>query len=701
MAVNLTSGAISILTTGESKDLKPVLQVTDIRLIRTQNPTGGGGENNGDRYRVQLSDGSFHQQGMLATQRNELVTSQQLQKGSVVQLTEFVCNTIRERPIIIIINLNVIMEKCDTIGDPKPFPLKLPGGDTPSMTRPSPPTQSPSNQPPTVNGTRFSNQAPPPGPVIRPHSNTSLPSYGAPPPPAANNRMPPVQPPPMYANRGPMAKNEAPPRIIPIAALNPYQGRWTIKARVTSKGELRRYNNAKGDGKVFSFDLLDSDGGEIRATCFNTVADTFYNQIEVGKVYYLSKGTLKPAQKAFNHLKNDFEITLDHTSTAQQCFDDDTSIPHQQFHFRLISEVEEMENNTVLDIIGVVTNVNPISSITRKNGMEAQKRTIFLKDMSTRSIELTLWGDFCNKEGQTLQEMSDSGEFPILAVKSARACDFNGKTLTSIVSSQLSINPDFPEAKKLKTWFESVGKNTPSVSMSLNSLSNSTTHPDSFKTISQIKDEKLGTSEKPDYITINATIWHMKLENFYYTACPLMAGERKCSKKVVDNGDGKWKCLKCDKVVDECEYRYILQLEIQDHTGSTWVTAFQEIGEEIMGFSAKDLHDMRYEEQDNDKFTETVRGVLHNEYCFKLKVKEESWGDEQRVKSSVVKVEKIRFSSSTKVRLLEIEKNGFGSGADRTAPSGIGQGPGGVFPANQVGHCGGVGGGIGVAYGGY
>lgn len=91
--INLTEGAIAMLSSGDAQgtDIKPVLQVADIRLVNTQN------QNNNERYRILLSDGSFTQQGMLATQRNDLVRSEKLQKGSIVQLTQFVCNVIQNR----------------------------------------------------------------------------------------------------------------------------------------------------------------------------------------------------------------------------------------------------------------------------------------------------------------------------------------------------------------------------------------------------------------------------------------------------------------------------------------------------------------------------------------------------------------------------------------------------------------------------
>ncbi|CAN4128031.1 unnamed protein product [Withania somnifera] len=665
--VNLTDGAVEMLSIGEwdSEEFKPVLRIVDVRSVNTHN-------------RVIIVSGigwSVSTRRDVSHAKNDLIRSKRIRKGTIVKMKEFVRNVIRNRVIIIIIELDILLETCDQIGDPILY-LRTDGSSTPSMPRPVAPLQPSANQLDgvSVNPQSFASVSATSDPTPRPNMaggmqspettcssgyNTSSVgtidsgrySSGAPLypkaesgpaisrapmnyPPQPSFQQPPQsyqQPPPMYSNRGPIAKNEAPPKILPIAALNPYQGRWTIKARVTAKTELRFYNNQKGDGKVFSFDLLDSDGGEIRATCFNSVADQFYHQIEPGGL-----------RQNFNHLPNDHEIMLESTSVIQPCFEDDGTIPQQQFHFRPISDIEAMENNNVVDVIGVVSSISPSSSIMRKNGTETQKRVLQLKDMSGRSVELTLWGNFCNAEGQTLQSMCDSGAFPVLAVKAGRVTDF-------------------PEALKTKAWFEREGKNMPSMSLSREVSSIGRT--DVRKTLSQIKDERLGTSEKPDWITISATVTFIKVDNFCYTACPLIIGDRQCNKKVTNNGDGKWRCDRCDQTVDECEYRYILQLQIQDHTGLTWVTAFQECGDQIMGVSAKELYFLKYEEQDDDRFAEIIRNVLFNKFIFKLKVKEELYIDEQRVKLTVVKAEKLNFQSETRFLLDLIDKiNGQESG---------------------------------------
>ncbi|CAM8901177.1 unnamed protein product [Rhodiola kirilowii] len=350
----LTDGAIVKMNAGDtSKELQPVLQIFDLKMVSTPQSAV-------DRYRAILSDGTHLQHAMLATQKNYLVSEGRVKKGTVVRMTEYSVNNIQHRLIIIVCDMIVIMDIGDIIGDPKPFsssgaPASAP--TTPNMAAGSlqnPRMDSVNNSsygsnadtgryPSENRSGSYGNQSP--GVqnfgVDVPRGNTSSyrrpsqPPYQQPP-----SQLPYQQPPPMYSNRGPVAKNEAPSRIIPIAVLTPYTGRWTIKARVTAKGELRHYNNARGDGKVFSFDLLDSDGGEIRVTCFNAVADQFYNTIEPGRVYVISKGSLIPAQKNYNHLRNDYEIFLESTSTVQPCLEDDTSIHKQQFHFCPISDIE-------------------------------------------------------------------------------------------------------------------------------------------------------------------------------------------------------------------------------------------------------------------------------------------------------------------------------------------------------------------------
>lgn len=570
----------------------------------------------------------------------------------------------------------MVLDRCDPIGEPVALPRSVSASPSTDQSRPNVarPTMDHSQTNLTANGARYgAANAPPPLPKVEPRAAPTLPasepfngSYSGqnmgfrnprPETPQDSYIRPPQpmhrQAASVYNNRGPTGRNEALPRIIPIHGLSPYSSIWTIKARVTAKSTLKQYTNARGDGKVFSFDLIDSDRGEIRVTCFNAVADQFYHQIEIGRVYLISKGSLKPAQKNFNHLPNEHELTLDITSSIQPC-DDDKSIPMRTFNFRPISDIESMENSSVMDVIGVVFYISPTTSIMKKNGTETQKRALQLKDMSGCSVELTLWGNFCHEEGQQLQNTCDSGAFPVVAVKAARVGEFNGKVLGTMFNSQLFIEPDCPEAYRLKEWFDKEGKNAPTISLSRESSNFGKT--DMRKTISQIKDEKLGTSEKPDWISVCASVAFIKSDSFCYTGCPIMIGDKKCAKKVSNNGDGKWRCDRCDQYVDTCEYRYLLQLQLQDHTGLTWATAFQECAEEIMGLPAKDLYYMKYEEQDDERFAQIIRKVLFTKYIFKLKVKEETYGDEQRVKSTVVKAEKVDLVSESRFVLDLIDK---------------------------------------------
>jgi len=696
--------------------IKPVLQVSDLRPVTTKS-SAAAAKPHSERFRLLLSDGVHSQQSMLSTDHNHLVRDGTLRVGSIVHLHEITCNTIQERRIIIVVKLDVLQSECAMIGKPKIYEKKVPEGQVPNLPANSAQVNSgiysggpgmlgnagsqrveqvannpsyggpysgvhgpvgssigrtiepgpnnvlsggsygtmsaqntmnanavqPSSQRPLLNSHQNQRFAVPGTGVSSGHPGNT---YGRPAQPSYQ------QPPPAYRNSGPAAKNEAAPRVIPISALNPYQGTWTIKARVTAKGHVKHFKTmAKGPGKLFNFDLHDANGGEIRAVCFdsNTRFDQFYVQIEVDKVYLISRGALKPTKRQYNHLNNDYEIHLDATTSIEVCSGDDSSIPMQQFNFRPISEIANMDKGSMVDLIGVVTSVGPSSAFMRKNGVETQKRVLQLKDMSGCSVEITFWGDFCNAEGQRLQSLCDSGVNPVLSLRSGCVNEFNGRTVSTISSSSVKVNPDGSEAERLRQWYITEGENTACTSLSVGMSSMGRT--DVRNTVAQIS--QLGKSEKPDWITVMGAISHISTDNFCYPACTALVNGTSCNKKVTNTGDGMWQGEKCEHSSPNCEYRYMLPCQIQDHTGiTTFATAFQEAGNDIIGLTAEEL--LKIQHEDVEKFAGIIKQARFRLYIFKLKVKEETYNDETRVKATIVKAQKLDDTSKESRFLLGV-----------------------------------------------
>ena len=116
---------------------------------------------------------------------------------------------------------------------------------------------------------------------------------------------------------------------------------FIFKARVTNKSDIRRWSNARGEGHLFSMDLID-ESGEIRATAFKAECDKYYEMIEIGKVYYITQGTLKAANKQYSNLNNDYELTFKDSTEVVPCTDEEetSKIPTVQFDFCKINQLD-------------------------------------------------------------------------------------------------------------------------------------------------------------------------------------------------------------------------------------------------------------------------------------------------------------------------------------------------------------------------
>ncbi len=77
---------------------------------------------------------------------------------------------------------------------------------------------------------------------------------------------------------------------------------------------------------------------------------------------------------------------------------------------------------------------------------------------------------------------------------------------------------------------------------------------------------------------VAAWLTHIKTDTIAYPACTLQYNGKQCNKKVVEassgDGPGQWYCDRCTAHC-QAEWRYMLNLRLEDHTGTEWVTAFQ------------------------------------------------------------------------------------------------------------------------------
>ena len=128
---------------------------------------------------------------------------------------------------------------------------------------------------------------------------------------------------------------------------------FLIKARVTFKGDLRTYQNDRGEGKVFGIEILDQNGGEIKCTMFNEQADKFFALLEVGECYEFSGGRVKVANKRYQRCDNDFALTFDY-STEINKVNDDGDIGVERLNVTKISELPNLPDRENVDILALV-----------------------------------------------------------------------------------------------------------------------------------------------------------------------------------------------------------------------------------------------------------------------------------------------------------------------------------------------------------
>ncbi|EUD65051.1 replication factor A1 [Plasmodium inui San Antonio 1] len=431
--------------------------------------------------------------------------------------------------------------------------------------------------------------------------------------------------------------------LMQINKLSQYSSKWIIKARVQSKDNVRRFYSGNKEGKVFNIELCDEDG-EIKANFFGKAVDKWYDYLQVGKIYKISKGNIKAANKKFNTLKHDCEITLDENSIIELLEEND-NIPKFIYNFASIDTIKNMNTGSLVDVIGVVFTFQEMMQVLiKKTGQYKEKRDLILIDDSNETINVTLWGEHALKiEEGYLRDNS------IISFKYLKVAEWQGKKLESHPKTKIDVNPEIDRAHMLQNWWSSNKENLySSVNVNTNSF-----NIELQKTIEEIKkDVNLANEDalsgKGIVFTTFGFIDHIYNSIPVYSACP------DCNKKMIINVveeeeddidssqmmDQSMYCAKCNKNNTPI-YNYYINLKITDSTDSLRASAFAGCARTIMnGLSADEFMALRqeYVTDENIENFDLIEKAKLKEFFFRIKAYMTSHMDELKKNYTIIEI---------------------------------------------------------------
>lgn len=580
----LSEGSLRLIMKG-SQIQNPIMQVLGSKRIAS-------GSADKERFRLLLSDGKYAVSfAMLTTQINDKTTKGEIVDNSIILIKRYITSVINNsgkasnKKVLVILELETLVpgDQITKIGDPQ----NLPDDDTED----APPKKESTNFTVT-SSTKSSNDST--MNVTTKTANISMQDQ----------------------------------LTHPISSLTPYQNKWVIKARVSNKSNIRTWSNSRGEGKLFSIDLID-ESGEIKATAFRELVDKFYDLIEIDKVYYISRCQLKLANKQFSSLKNDYEMTFTNDTIITECHDVAADIPQTRYDFISIDKIAHVEVDTLIDIIGICKSTSDLQTFqARSTGRELKKREVTLVDQSNSGIALTLWGSEA--------ENFDGSSQPVIVIKGAKVGEFGGgKTISTLLSSIMKINPDIPEAHRLRGWFDNEGVQNNITNISAKSTASRFDTP--WISIKDVQEQNLGQGERGDYFQFKGTVLLFRSERALYKACP----SEDCNKKVNDLENGMYRCDKCSRDFPNFKYLLLGSVNVADWSGNMWVSLFASEAEKILGMTSQAVGEAS--ENSPQALAEIADKTHFKQFIFKCRAKMDTYNDETRLKTVAIRVEPINY----------------------------------------------------------
>lgn len=444
---------------------------------------------------------------------------------------------------------------------------------------------------------------------------------------------------------------------FPIRELSPYHRNWTICARVTSEPKIREFTAQGGrGGKVFSVDLLDKEGDQIRASFFNDAVTKFASLMEKGKVFTFSKGNIKVADKRFNNLSHPYEITFFSDAMISPAADD-VSIQMVKYSFVPLKVLATRALPFTCDVLGVVIGFQaPRQFNSKATNQPLTKAGITVCDETGHSIEVGIWGD----QASTLKESDFAGN-PVMALKGVRIQEFQGRT-GSLSESGTYMVYDGLEAHALKRWWDSEGSSMNAcggITKLTDGMANAGPRNTKLLTLSETRDKTEEVGHEPEYWDAIARLSFVATKNRDGEAVPVMY--HGCQEQVERNG----RMIACNKKMDrntctihgpsdKSAWRWMPRAQFQDATDTLWLPCFENEFTQIVGKTADMVHALQ---EKGTKIEKLLRqSYFGGLFRFRLQAKLEEYQGENRPKVRIVAAKPISFAERGRQCLDQIRQ---------------------------------------------
>ena len=214
-----------------------------------------------------------------------------------------------------------------------------------------------------------------------------------------------------------------------------------IKGRCTLKTNKRGWNNSRGEGVLFSFDLKDSKDN-IRITAFNRQCTAYFDRVNVGQVYLVSGGSVRDDDKKYSKTTSNYKVNLTEESVIEPC-EDESNCPPIAYKFR---KIDQLRVGDYSDVIALIKSIGDVETVKKqKTQEELLKRELTILDDSNTEIILALWGDTASNF------VANEGD--VLVGSNLKVSDFRGLALSSTMNSHIEINPQNNRAFQLLGWY--------------------------------------------------------------------------------------------------------------------------------------------------------------------------------------------------------------------------------------------------------